>query len=267
MKHIKFFILNIFIVLFFIPVARGGNPPYGFLPHEEVKLEVFYNWSFLWVHAGNAYLKADTTTYNGVKSVRFTADGYSVKKWDFIFKLEDHYTAIAQIKPFRPLFYEKSTMEGGYWIHNIYRFDWKEKRIKVFTESKRRPVVDTVYTLKKPLFDVLSATYYLRTLNSDTLSIGDIIPVPLITDGQFVTYNISYDGTGVLQRHNKKIVCNVFTAIVSKSTFFSADNPLKIYVSRDPGNFIIYAEAHIVVGSIKVYQEGYKYYKPLRVRK
>ena len=235
---------------------------YPFLPKENLRLQAYYNLGPFWVHAGDVELTADTITYDGKKCINLVATGYSLKKWSFIFSLTDHYHAIVDLNGFKPLYYEKNTMEGGFWIHNIYHFDWHKKLLKVFTESIRNPAKDTSYYLDRQLFDVLSATYYLRTLDPRKLHPGDTIPIPLISDGQFVTYNIVYDGPGDLKRNKKRIACSVYSANITNSTFFENGNSLKVYVTDDDRQIVIYGEAKIIVGSIKIYQEGYQNMRP-----
>ncbi len=166
--------------------------------------------------------------------------------------------------PFRSLYYEKNTMEGGYWIHNIYRFGWKQKHLNVFTESKRFPKKDTTYRLNRPLFDVLTATYYLRTLDISNLSVGDTINIPIISDGVFDTYHIVYAGIGAMVYHKNKIACHIYKAVISSSTFFSRKDPLSVFVTANDKRYPIYVEANIIVGSIKIYLKPYQDYKPKR---
>jgi len=237
---------------------------YSFLPSEHIKLEAYYNWGPFWVHAGDAILKADTITYQGKKCVKLDAEGYSLKKWDFVFDLEDHYTSIVSLEGFKPLVYEKHTIENGFWINNKYKFNWKDNKIDVFTHSIHEPAKDTTYVLQKKLFDVLTATYYLRTLDASKLNPGDTIPIPIITDGKFYTFRIIYSGKGVLKKKKERISCNIFKIDNITSTFFSSKNPLRVFVSDNPKKFIIYVEANIIVGSIKAYQEGYLKMRPDR---
>ncbi len=263
LKQLLIFFGLLFVTL--IPVTSlQAQDEYPFLPSETLKLDAYYNWGPFWVHAGDVELKADTITYEGKKCVNLVATGYSLKKWSFIFSLEDHYHAIVELNGFKPLYYEKNTMEGGYWIHNIYHFHWQQKRLDVFTKSLRRPAKDTSYTLNRPLFDVLSAAYYLRTINPHKLHRGDTLPIPLITDGEFVTYNIVYNGPGILKRNKNRVPCAVYSANITNSTFFEKGNSLKIYVTDDERQIVVYGEAKIIVGSIKIYQDSYQNMRPLR---
>lgn len=261
MKHL-IIIFSLFLFAQLSGTTLQAQDNYPFLPHENLELLVYYNLGPFWVHAGDVDLKADTITYEGKKCVQFVATGRSLKKWNFIFSLKDHYRSIVELNGFKPLYYEKNTMEDGFWIHNIYRFNWNKKRLNVFTESIRDPAKDTTYHLTKTLFDVLSATYYLRTLDPKKLHPGDTIPIPLITDGKFVTYYIVYSGPGILKRKKKRIACSVYHAIITSSTFFSKKDPLLVYVTDNKKQIIIFAEANIIVGSIKAYQKHYQNLRP-----
>lgn len=248
-----------------MPATRlQAQDHYPFLPTEDLKIQAYYNLGPVWVHAGDAELSADTTTYRGKKCVSLLATGYSLKRWSFIFSLIDHYHAIVGLKGYKPLYYEKNTLENGFWIHNIYHFFWQKKQLRVFTQSIRKPAKDTTYRLTKPLFDVLSAAYYLRTLNPRKLHPGDTIPIPLITDGQFVTYNIVFEGTGELKRNKRRVDCFVYDANITNSTFFEGGNSLKIYVTDDSLQRVVYGEAKIIVGSLKIYQDGYQNMRPVK---
>ncbi|VAW30509.1 hypothetical protein MNBD_BACTEROID07-1456 [hydrothermal vent metagenome] len=235
---------------------------YPFMPHEDLSLRVYYNLGPLWVYAGNVDLQTDTTTYEGIKSLRFTGTGYSLKKYAFIFKLEDHYQSITSIEGFKPLFYEKKTLEGGFYIHNIYKFNWNKHIVNVHTEATRHPKKDTLLTLNKSFYDVLSATYYLRIINTKKLSVGDTLAVPLIVDGKKETYYVIYAGKGQMVHKRKRIACNVYKAVITSSTFFSDTDPLVVYVTADKNRYPIYVEANIIVGSIKVFLLPYLNYRP-----
>jgi hypothetical protein len=258
-------------ILFFFSLFLSGwaaegqaqtSAPYPFYPKEDLQLRVYYNLGPLWVYAGYADLKSDTTTYNNIPAIHFVASGYSLKKYAFIFKLEDHYQSIASVKGFKPLFYEKNTLEGGYYIHNIYHFNWKQKQAQVHTETTTRPKKDTLLSLNGPIYDVLSATYYLRILNTDSIQVGDTIPVPLIVDGKKTTYYIIYAGKGEMKHKKNKIDCDVYKAVILNSTFFSDTDPLVVYVTDDSQRYPIYVQANIIVGSVKVFLIPYLEYKP-----
>jgi len=235
---------------------------YPFYPKESLQLRVYYNLGPLWVYAGYADLKSDTISYDSVPAIHFVASGYSLKKYAFIFKLEDHYQAIVSVQDFKPLFYEKNTLEGGFYIHNIYHFRWEKGFAGIHTESTRHPVKDTVLTLKSPVYDVLSATYYLRIINTDTLLVGDTLPVPLIVDGKKTTYYIIYAGKGLMKHKKRKVLCDVYKAAILNSTFFSDTDPLIVYVTADKHRYPVYVEANIIVGSVKVFLQPYLNYKP-----
>ena len=259
---------NIFLFLSLLLVGISAKSvaqiqqEYPFSPHEELRLRVYYNLGPIWVYAGNVDLVTDTVTYNGTKSLRFTGTGYSLKKYAFIFKLQDYYRSITAKDGFRPLFYEKKTLEGGFYIHNIYHFHWDKHFVNIHTEATRHPKKDTVLSLSSPLYDLLSATYYLRILNTKSMSLGDTIPLPLIVDGKKETYYIIYVGKGTMVHKKERIACDVYKAVITSSTFFSDTDPLVVFVTADKHRYPIYVEANIIVGSLKAFMLPYLNYKP-----
>jgi len=257
---------NIFLSLLLFSLLIFSSDTYGqrhfpFVPHEDMHMVVYYNWGFIWIRAGKVEMKANSLTYKNKKWIKFDATGSSLKKWNFIFALQDNYQSIVDLKGFKPLHFEKRTIEGGFWIHNIYQFDWKKQQLGVHTESIRQAARDTTYHLKRPLFDVLTAVYYLRTLETKTLTPGDTIKIPIISDGAFDTYHVVYAGLGNLRRKDKVISCHVYKAVITQSTFFSRKDPLVVYVTNDNRRLPVYVKANIIVGSIKVYLKPYLNYK------
>jgi hypothetical protein len=232
-----------------------------FAGNENMSMSVYYNWGFIWVHAGEVEFKTSPQRFRGKECTHIVATGTSLKKWSFIFTLKDYYQSTVDLNGFKPLHYEKNTMEGGYWIHNIYDFYWEKQQLDVFTESKRFAAKDTTYLLNTPLFDVLTATYYLRTLDTDSLIVGDTINVPVISDGEFDTYHIVYSGLGYLKKKKEQLSCHVYKAVIAKSTFFSQKDPLVVFVSNDYRRLPVYVEANIVVGSIKAFLQPYIDYR------
>ncbi len=264
----KNIVLILSLLLLGISVRGGAQTRkiYPFMPKEDLQFQVFYNLGPLWVYAGDVNLKTNITTFHHIKSFHFVATGHSLKKYAFIFKLKDYYQSITSIKGFKPLFYEKKTLEGGYYIHNIYRFHWNKGKVNVHTEATRHPAKDTVLSLNNSLYDVLSATYYLRIINPDSLTVGDTLSMPLIVDGKKVTYRIIFAGKGKMIHKKEKIICNVYKAVITSSTFFSSTNPLVVFVTDDKNRYPVFVEANIIVGSIKVFLLPYLDYNP-RFRK
>ncbi len=250
----------------FLIQHAAAQQHFPFTENENMKLSVYYNWGFIWIHGGEVEFHSKAEVYKGKNCCRIVATGTSMKKWDFIFTLKDYYESVVDLQGFKPLQYEKNTMEGGYWIHNKYHFDWEKQQLDVFTESKRFAAKDTTYLLDKPLFDVLTATYYLRTLDTDSLHVNDTINIPIISDGEFDVYHIVYAGLGFLKKRDTKLSCHVYKAVIAKSTFFSRKDPLVVYVSNDARRLPVYVEANIVVGSIKAFLQPYINYKPVKPR-
>ncbi len=261
-KRNIFLFLSLLLVGISTKSVAQSQQRYPFAHHEDIKLRVYYNLGPIWVYAGNVDLVTDTITYNGTKSFQFTGTGSSLEKYAFIFKLKDYYRSVTDMDGFKSLFYEKNTLEGGFYIHNIYHFHWDKHYVNVHTEATRHPAKDTILTLGSPLYDVLSATYYLRILNTKTMSVGDTIPVPLIVDGKKETYYVIYAGKGKMVHKKKRIVCDVFKAVITSSTFFSDTDPLVVFVTADKHRYPIYVEANIIVGSVKAFMLPYLNYKP-----
>ncbi len=241
-------------------VAVAGNKSgeqYPFKEGEEIICKVYYNWGPVWIDAGRVVFKTEITEYDNKNVYHFEATGKTLKKWSWLFKLEDYYQAYVLPDNLRPLFYEKYTVEGGYMMHNRYFFDYESNTIRMITEASRKPLKDTVTALRGEIYDVITAVNYLRTLNTGELLPGDTIFIPVVLNGKFFTQKLIYSGKTDATINDKKISLIRYSAVLSESSFFSDDNAVNVYLTDDKNRRPVFISAKIVIGAIKVYMENY----------
>ncbi len=231
---------------------------YPFKNGEEINCRVYYNWGPIWIEAGHILFKTTPAKYNNSYVFHFEATGKSLKKWNWLFKLEDYYQSYADTGNLKPFYYEKFTVEGGYMMHNQYYFDYKKASLRMITVASRKPERDTVVDLPGRLYDVLTSVNYLRTINTKPLTAGDTIQIPVILNGKIFTQKLIYAGNvnATCKRGNLKLI--QYNAVLSESNFFADDNAIKVYISDDRYRYPVFITAKIVVGYIKVYITGFE---------
>jgi len=221
---------------------------------EKLHYQVYYKLGKIWINAGIANLKTDTITTDSTLVYRFTADGYSKKKYDWIYSLEDHYKSVVSYTDLTPIRFEKENIEKKVWVHNIYNFNKKEQKMDLFMETTGQQPVHRTEKLGGFLTDALSAIYYIRTWDFNEFNIGDTLTFKTILDGKIFDQSLVYLGKDVIQTSEGKEI-NAFKlgALIKNSTFFRGDDAVIVWITDNSERWIAKAKAKIVIGSIIIY--------------
>ena len=237
----------IFVVLFFGVINLSGQS-------EDFSYKVYYNWGFIWIDGGTLSLSVHNDTLNHIPLLRLDGKGKSLSRWNWLYKLDDHYISWCYPDSYYPVLARKDALEGGYHINNEYRFDYTDSLVYISTEETRKPLTLDTLPLNEQLYDAQSATQKLRFIDLTTLREGDTIMLPIIMDGVIHHQNIVFNGLDTLIMQNKQVysACK-FTALVTGHKLFSADDAVKVWISNDEKRIPLYIKADITIGTIKIF--------------
>ena len=239
--------------------AQCLSDHHAFQHGERIKYEVAYNWGMVWVDAGEVFFKVDTLTRKGVKMFRFDSYGESYKFYDWIFKVRDHYQGLVEMEGFLPVWFNRDTYEGGYFVNNTYTYDWAAGNVLSVRENSNMPLSRDTLSIEPCTFDVLAAIYYARNLKFNDYTIGEKIPIQFLIDGEFYELYVRY--LGQEDKKNRSGVtypCHKFSALLAEGTIFSGGEDMLVWITADENRVPLMVEAKILVGSIKAYLSGYE---------
>jgi len=259
-KYAKIFFTAILIIYFGrLSRSQCNSNESCFRQGEKITYEVAYNWGFIWVNAGEVYFKTDTTIINGKTYFYFEGFGKSYKFYDWFFKVRDRYQSIVDPVTFHPLWFTRNNYEGGFQVNNRYDFDFDKGKVVSSVEHSDKPLTVDTLNLDSCIFDVLSAIYYARNIDFTKYKPGDKIPIDFIIDGEFYKLYIRYLGKETIKnRDGKRYNCIKFSAILVEGTLFKGGEDLYVWVSDDKNKIPVFAEAKILIGSLKAYLTGYE---------
>ncbi|MEN8120866.1 MAG: DUF3108 domain-containing protein [Bacteroidota bacterium] len=225
---------------------------WSFQAGEELYYDVVYNWGFIWVEAGSVDFKVHNEQLDGREVFHFESTGTSLKKYDWFFKVRDYYDSWAEIADLKPIKYSRNTSEGKQKADNKYWFDYKLQKIYTNTwNSKRKRKLDTL-ALAPCIFDIMTAVYYVRTLDLSKYKINEKIPLSMIVDNEiYVLYGRYLGKETIKTREEKKYDCLKFSISLVEGTMFKGGEDLTVWVSNDNNRIPLLIEAKILVGSVK----------------
>ncbi len=225
---------------------------FAFQSNEAVYYDVFYNWGFIWVNAGEVFFKVEDTVYQDQPVYLFHSYGTSLKKWDWFYKVRDTYKAYVKKETLQPLLAIRETSEGGYDVSSQSVFDYDNSTIISASSFSDKPDRYDTVNITGCTFDVLSMIYYTRNINFSVYKSGDKIPVRCIIDGEVFDLHIRYLGLeNIVTREKEKYRCHKFKPLLVEGTIFTGGENMTVWVSDDLNRIPVQVEAKVLVGSIK----------------
>ncbi len=224
----------------------------AFGPGEVITYKAYYNWGFIWLHAGEVEFNVTSKKYEGRDVYHLYAYGTTYKSYDWIFKLREKYQAYIDPETQMPLWYERDVQEGSYKAFEDYKFDYENHQIHTYVQKRDNPGVEGTLPLTPCLFDVMSAVYYFRSVDFNKYKVGDKIPIDMILDSQAYHLYIRYLGKEEIKTRDKvKYNCIKFAIQLVEGTIFKGDEDAIIWVTDDKNKIPVMVEAQILVGSVK----------------
>lgn len=224
---------------------------------EKVTYRAVYNWGFIWINAGDVVFSTEDTLFNGKEHFHFKSLGWSLKQYDWFYKVRDRFESIVSIDSLKPHWFLRDTYEGGYIAYNNYNFDYNSKKLQITSYTSERSFKKDVLPLKSNTFDVLSAIYFCRNINFEQLVTGQKVPLTMAIDNEVFDLYVRYLGRETITLHGGKTYSTFkFSAMLVKGTIFKGGEDLFVWVTDDKYHIPVLVEAKILVGSVKAVLVG-----------
>lgn len=212
--------------------------------------QLVYRIHYGFVDAATATITVenDNKKINGRSTYHVIGVGNSKGAFNMFFKVRDRYETYIDSESICPLMFIRRVDEGGYKINQDLVFD--QEYHKVNSNGKELDTPDYVQ-------DMLSAFYYARTFNYDSVTPGKIDSIVTFVDDKVWTLKIKFIGYDTLDSDVGKIRCLIFEPLVQKGRIFKHSEDLQVWISDDKNHIPIRAKANILFGSIKMDLQSY----------
>lgn len=218
----------------------------AFKPGEKLTLRVYYDaWLTGKITAGIgvAEVKNSDKTFDGRPVYHYDTKGESKGMFHFFYKVDDRFDSYVDRESLAPYLLIRRTREGGYSKDDEYHFDHQAHTVK----SKSGTFNIPPYTQ-----DFISAVYYARTFNTDTLSPGDKLHVNFFIDDSVYTSVIFYEGKEEVEIGLGRFRCLKLKPMMATGEVFTETYPMTLWVSDDRNHIPILAKSAVYVGNIKM---------------
>lgn len=215
---------------------------------EELNFKFYYN-SLLTGDVLAGYANSVVEQYSlSDNYYKINIDAETRKAYS-IFKVEDYYTSYINKSTLLPSYFKKRIREGRYTASRDVKF-YQDSLYANYIDNKKETT--TIVEIPYGVHDLLSSLFYLRSINFDTVKVGDTYNLSFFLDGEVFDTELKFIGYETIETELGEVDCMKFKPRVLKGNVFNEEEPLTVWVSNDNNKLPIKAESEIRVGSVKI---------------
>ena len=174
--------MRLFLFIAFISFSLLGfsqtNLPYN------VGERAVYRLSFGAFNVGYAELEVkEIISVNNKPCFHIIGKGRTAPFFDLVFKVRDVYETFIDTSSLLPLVFNREVREGGYSINQHYNFNHIDSNVVTLDSIFKFPILS---------HDMLSAFFYARTVNKDSVLNRGSFSVPIFMDDENYFLEIKY---------------------------------------------------------------------------
>lgn len=204
--------------------------------------------------AGTATLNLEETELDGKKVFHATGFGKTSTIIGWFFKVRDTYESYFDVENSKPYLFKRNVNEGGHIIRRDIKFN-QSKKVATIEDFKYKTIKEISF---KDVQDMISAFYYLRNINIDTLKAGDEIALDMFFDAKTYPFKLKILGREVIRTKFGKIKTLKIRPVVQSGRVFKESESVTIWVTADENKIPIKLKASLAVGSLRAELKAFK---------
>ncbi|MCX8056030.1 MAG: DUF3108 domain-containing protein [Ignavibacteria bacterium] len=221
------------------------------------KLTFDVNYGF--VTAGIATFSIpEIKTMAGRKVFRIKFEVNTVPTFDPFFKVRDRYETYLDVEGIFPWRFEQHIREGKY-----------SRDFSAFFDQRRNVAKTSEGTYKIPPYvhDIVSAFFYVRTLDFSNFKKGDKIKLQNFYKDKTYDLEVLYHGKEVVTVKAGKFRCIVVEPLVQEGGLFKSEGSILIWLTDDDVKMPVKVKTKVVIGAIDSELTAYEGLKsPLKAK-
>lgn len=241
-------IILLFSLLFFF--SGNAQKLQNIQSGEVLRYRIHYGL----LNAGTASLSTMKTNYKGQPHYFVRGVGRTTGAVRAFFKVEDNYESYINYNTGLPSFYVRNVKEGSYTQHFETIFNHSNNTLLLTDKEK-----NTRQTLKSVsgVQDMLSAFYYLRSLDDSELRVGSVKKLNVWIDDEMFPFQLRVVGTeNIKTRFGYINTLKIIPQVISGRVFKDKEG-VTLWVSNDRNHIPVSIKAELAVGSLKADLESF----------
>ena len=230
----------------------------AFKAGEKVEYELFFNWKFIWLKAGTAWLTTIDTTFATEPAYQIDLLAVTNQKLDRIFKMRDTITSVIS-KQLEPIYYRKGAEEAKNYSVDEAWF-WRENSTSRVSQKRLRgngEIVETSQCDNRCIFDMLSILAQARSYHPEDFTLGQHIQFPMATGRKVEEQTLIYRGIENVDAENgityRCLVFSLVEYVKDKKGREKESEVVTFFVSDDKNHLPIRLDLYMNIGSAKAF--------------
>ena len=208
--------------------------------------------------AGEARISFNSSDLNGQPASLYRMLFNTVGIIESVFKMRDTLDCYYNMDNVL-LYSTKHINEGGYYLIDDLTFSYTGQQTSVHshrytpTETK----VDTNLTVTSGhVFDMLGATFFLRTLDWKNIKPGDSFPFTVAIGRDLVQASYRYQNQAIIERNNVKYRTHYFIIDIYDDAFTQTKAAAELWIGDDENQIPIKIRTKLKIGYAEVHYKG-----------
>jgi hypothetical protein len=246
---ICFFCVLLQIQAQYIPLNMPLNPG------EEVKYDVYFKWGILMPRAGEARFSFSESDWQGQPASHYRMIFHTANIFESIYKMRDTINCYYGLDN-KLLYGVKHTVESGYDLTDKLTFSYTGDKTSVYSlrYTPTATKIDTTLTVDSGhVFDMLGATFFLRTLDRTAIQTGDVFVCTVITGKDLIRTSFRYQGQAIVERDRFKYRTHYYIIDIQDDAFSQSKASAELWIGDDDNYIPIKVRTKLKIGYAEVY--------------
>lgn len=222
----------------------------AFAPGEVMEFRL--NFSFFTVGKAKSIVHEEIYNINERPAYRIDVFGKTSGLVDWIAQVDDQFGAYLDTVSLLPHQTYRNLSEGKYRRNEIVRFDHRTKMIEVKEldqETRKFKEPEYFYSPEKYMYDMFGGLMIIRSLNFDTMKVGDVIKVDAFLEDTFYEFKTVFKGREVIKTKLGKFRALVLVPVMPDNELFEeGDESIKVWLSDDKNRIPLATKAEMFIG-------------------
>jgi hypothetical protein len=251
MKAVKLIgILLIGVVLSFTLQSNNSGVDYSkanlrYTPNEAFgfgeKLEYKVGYKFITAGTGYFWIKPNPVKMNGRDCYDVNFQVNSLPSLEMLYRVKDNYRSLVDVNSLTPWAFEQRIRENNY--KKDFRATFDQVKNKAYADNK-------TYSVPENVHDVVSALYYVRTMDFSKWKKNDVIYLKNFFEDSTYTLGVKYLGKEEVEVEAGKFRCVIVEPLVVKGGLFKNEGRILIWMTDDERKIPVKVGTKIVIGFV-----------------
>ena len=221
---------------------------------ERLQYELYFNWKFVWMHAGHATLTTKATKWNGNEAFDSRLVTSTSGRVDKHFVMRDTLQSVVS-NQLVPLYYKKAANEGGkYYVDQVwYSYSGGQTNLKQQYLSRKGATSQTSTSSAECIYDMLSMMLRARSYNAENFKIGEKLVFPMADGRKVENVTLIYRGKKNFKMRGNGTTyrCLIFSFVEYEKK--KENEIITFYITDDDNHMPVRLDLFLKFGIAKAY--------------